>query len=130
MAKAILAFSHGNNKGEEHVFNVAGRPPWPLTVDWEEAAMLLPHAPVFVLDGAIHCCRSNCLPRNVSKTFDFSCGGTIASCHSCWPGNGKVILKDEISSGSDRTGLSERNIAFALDGREAMLAMMLSFPQT
>ncbi len=130
MAEAIPTFPHGDSKGEEHVFNVAGQPPWPLAAAWEEAAMPLPCNPVLFLDGPIHYRRSNRLSRNVSKTFDFNHGGTIASCYSCWSGNGKAVWKEEISSGLDSTRPSKQNIAFALEGREAMSAMTLSFPRT
>ncbi len=34
-SKAILAFLHGNSKGEEHVFNVVGREVWTPLVEWE-----------------------------------------------------------------------------------------------
>jgi hypothetical protein len=34
-SKAILAFPHGNSKGEEYVFNVVGREVWTPLVKWE-----------------------------------------------------------------------------------------------
>jgi hypothetical protein len=33
--EAVLAFPHGNSKGEEHVFNVARREVWTPLVEWE-----------------------------------------------------------------------------------------------
>jgi hypothetical protein len=129
-AEAVLTFPHGDSKGEEHVLDIVGRPFWRLSAAGEKPAMPLPRDPVPVPDGPVHCRRSNCRPCNISKTFDFNHGGTIASCHSCWWGNGKVVLKDEMSLGSESTGPSERNIEFALEGREAMSAMILSFPWT
>ena len=62
-SKAILAFPHGNSKGEEHVFNVVG---------WVEATVCRPCTPVAVAFGGVNCRSSNCLPRNVFKTLDFS----------------------------------------------------------
>jgi hypothetical protein len=129
-AEAVLTFPHGDSKGEEHVLDIVGRPFWRLSAAGEKPAMPLPRDPVPVPDGPVHCRRSNRRPRNVSKTFNFNHGGTIASCHSCWSGNKNVVLKEKMSSGSESAGPSEQNIAFALEGQEAMSAMILSFPQT
>jgi hypothetical protein len=62
-SKAKLAFPRVNSKGEEHVFNVVG---------WVEATVCRPCTPVAVAFGAVNCRSSNCLPRNVFKTLDFS----------------------------------------------------------
>ncbi len=82
-SEAILAFPHGNSKREEHVFNVVGREILTPLIEWEESAMILPRAPVAFAHSTVHCRSSNCLPRNVSKTLDFSLRGTIANCHAC-----------------------------------------------
>jgi hypothetical protein len=129
-SEPVLSFPHGNSKGEEHVLDIVGRPFWRLSAAGEKPAMPLPRDPVPVPDGPVHCRRSNRRPRNVSKTFDFNHSGTIASCHSCWSGNENVVLKDEMCLGSEITGPYEWNIAFALVGREAMSAMILSVPGT
>jgi hypothetical protein len=129
-SKAKLAFPHGNSKSEEHVFNVVGREAYTVVILWVEATVHCPHAPVAVAFGAVHCCSSNCLLRNVSKTLDFSQIGTIASCQVCCLGNGEAISNDETKSLPDKFGPSAENSAHALDGQEAMLAMMLSGPGT
>ncbi len=103
-SKAKLAFPHGNSKGEEHVFNVVGREANTAVILWVEATVRCPLAPVAVPFGAVHCCSSNCLPCNVSKTLDFSQIGTIASCQVCCLGNGKAISNDETKSLSDKFG--------------------------
>jgi len=82
-SEAMLAFLHGNSKCEEHVFNVVGGEVWTPLVEWEEFAMPPPCAPVVLAHRTIHCRSSNCFPRNVSKTLDFSLRGTIANCHAC-----------------------------------------------
>jgi hypothetical protein len=79
-SKAKLAFPHGNSKGEEHVFNDAGREANAVVILWVEVTVRRPCGPVAVTSSVIHCCSSNCLPRNVSKTLDFSQIGTITSC--------------------------------------------------
>jgi hypothetical protein len=73
-----------------------------------EAAMLGPGVIVTVLDGAIHRRRSNRCPRNVSKTFDFSQGGTIASPHISCIGSGNVRSNAVTKSGSERVGVLHR----------------------
>ncbi len=83
-SKPILSFPHGNSKGEEHVIDVGRGQVGSAIIVGVELAMLGPGFPVTVLDGAIHHCRSNCCPRSVPKTFDYSQSGTIASPHlSC-----------------------------------------------
>ena len=82
-SEAILAFPRSNSKGEEHVFNVVGREVWTPLVKWEEFTMRLPCTPVALAHCTVHCRSSNCFPRNVSKTLDFSLRGTIANCHAC-----------------------------------------------
>ncbi len=83
-SEPVLSFLHGNSKGEEHVVDVGRGQVGSAIIVGVESAMLGPGFPVTVIDGAIHCCRSNCCPRSVSKTFDFSQSGTISSPHlSC-----------------------------------------------
>ncbi len=77
----VLAFPHGNSKGEEPVGE---------DVRWKngarvvlmEAAVRFPCPPVAFFLGPIHCCRSTCLPRNVLQTLNFSHWGTAARVHN------------------------------------------------
>ncbi len=83
-SEPVLSFPHGNSKGEEHVVDVRRGQVGSMIIVGVESAMLGPGFPVTVLDGAIHSRRSNCCPRSILKTFDFSQSGTIASPHlSC-----------------------------------------------
>ena len=129
-SEAMLTFPHGNSKGEEHVFNVVGREVWTPLIEWEEFTMLLPCTPVALAHCTVHCHSSNCFPRNVSKTLDFRLRGTIANCHACCWGKGNVVSNAETKSWSDKTGCSDLNNACAVEGRDAMPAMVLSFPGT
>jgi hypothetical protein len=129
-SEAVLAFPHGNSKREEHILDVVWREVWAPLVEWEESAMIFPRTPVAFAHSTVHCRSSNCFPRNVSKTLDFSLMGTIANCHACCSGKGNVVSKAETKSWSDKTGCSDLNNACALEGRDAMSAMVLSFPGT
>ena len=101
-SKAVLAFPHGNSKGEEHVLGV-GR--WRAgTAGLVELTVCLPCFPVLLFDCAVHSRRSNRFPRSVSKTLDFSRSGTFASLHSWLFGNGNKVLKDKRNSLLDRLG--------------------------
>jgi hypothetical protein len=80
----VLAFPHGNSKGEEPVGE---------DVQWKdgarvvsmEAAVHFPCLPVAFSLGPIHCCRSNHLPRNVLQTLNFShWGPPPESTTGCW----------------------------------------------
>ena len=82
-SEAMLAFPHGNSKGEEHVFNVVGREVWTPLVELEEFTMPLPCVPVALAHCTVHCHSFDCFPRNVLKMLDFSLRGTIANCHAC-----------------------------------------------
>ncbi len=80
----VLSFPHGNSKGEEHVVDVRRGQVGSAIIVGVESAMLGPGFPVTVLDGAIHRHRSHRCPCSISKTFEFSQSGTIASPHlSC-----------------------------------------------
>ena len=129
-SEAVLAFPHGNSKCEEHILDVVWREVWALIVEWEESAMIFSRTPVAFGHSTVHCRSSNCFPRNVSKTLDFSLLGTIASCHACCSGNGNEMSNAETKSWSDKIGCSDLNNACALEGRDAMSTMVLSFPGT
>ena len=80
MSLTVLAFPHGDSKGEESVredvrrFDVAGG----ILI---EPAMRLPRFPVAMPLGSVHSCSSNRFPRRVSKTLYLSQLGTGASVH-------------------------------------------------
>ncbi len=100
----VLAFPHGNSKCEEHVFNIVGGLVQAPVIEREQFAMPGPRLPVAIPHGAVHCCSTNCFLRNVLKTLDFSCRGTIANCNACYCGSGNVESKAETSSWSDKLG--------------------------
>ena len=100
MSLTILAFPHGNSKGEESVcedvrhLDLAGG----ILV---ELAMRLPCFPIVMPLGSIHSRSANRFPRSVSKTLYLSQLGTVASVH-CWlPGSGKAVSNDEQKLMSD-----------------------------
>ena len=128
--KAVLAFLHGNSKGEKHVFDVTRGERRSTAVERIQAAMRLPRTPVPLPFGPIHSCRSNCFPRNVSKMLNFTHSGTSVMLHVCCSGSGKATLNEETKSWSDRTGVVARKKVNAFDGREAISAMMFSGPGT
>ena len=103
-SEPVLAFPHGNSKGEEHIADVGWGQEGSAVIVRVEAAMLGPGLKVTVLDGAIHRRRSNRCPRKVSKTFDFSQGGTIARVHNSCRGSGKARSNAATKSGSERVG--------------------------
>jgi hypothetical protein len=92
MSLTILAFPHGDSKGEESVREDLRR------LDFAggiliEPAMRLPCFPVAMLLGSVHSCSANRFPRSVSKTLYLSQLGTVASVHCLWevrPGRHKV----------------------------------------
>ncbi len=125
MSEPVLSFPHGNSKGEEHVVDVGrGQVGFAIIVR-VESAMLGPGFSVTVLDGAIHHRRSNRCPRSVLKMFNFSQSGTIASPH-LWSVRSNAVTK----LGSERVGVLHGKRACALDGLDAMSAMIMSFPGT
>ena len=80
MSLTILAFLHGDSKGEESVredvrhFDFAGG----ILI---EPAMRLPRFLVAMPLGSVHSCSANRFPRRVSKTLYLSQLGTVASVH-------------------------------------------------
>ena len=115
-SEPVLAFLHGNSKGEEHISEVGLGQVGSTIIVRVEAAMLGPGVKVTVLDGAIHRRRSNRCPRNVSMTFDFSHGGTIASVHISCRESGNVRSNAVTKLGSERVGVLHQKRACALDG--------------
>jgi hypothetical protein len=94
MSLTVLAFPHGDSKGEESVREDVRR------LDFAggiliEPAMRLPRFPVAMPLGSVHSCSANRFPRSVSKTLYLSQLGTIASVH-CWLlGSGNAVSNDE-----------------------------------
>ena len=127
-SEAVLAFPHGNSKGEEHVGCVRWRGSGAACV--VESTVPCPRFPVPASVGLAHCRSSNRFPRNVSKTLYFSHSGTIASFHSWFVGRGNSVLKDERKSTSERLVLVGANFAMAFEGRDARSAITLSTPAT
>ncbi len=124
----VLAFPHGNSKGEELVHEEV----WCLDFTGGiviEPAVRLPCLPVAVLLGLIHCRSANCFPRRVSKTLDLSQQGTAASVHRWLLGRGNTVSKDKWKLISDRADV-ERNNCLAFDGCDAMSAITFSSPGT
>ncbi len=80
MSVTVLAFPHGDSKGEESVREDVRR----LNYAWGiliEPAMRLPCFPVAMPLDSVHSCSVNCFPRSVSKTLYLSQLGTVASVH-------------------------------------------------
>jgi hypothetical protein len=108
MSFTVLAFPHGDSKGEESVSEDVRR------VDFAggvliEPAMRLPRRPVAMPLGSVHSCSANRFPRSVSKTLDLSQLGTVASVH-CWlPGSGNAMSNDERKLVSDSADADRNN---------------------
>jgi hypothetical protein len=108
MSLTILAFPHGNSKGEELVSEDVGH------LDFSggiliKPAMRLPCFPVVMPLGSVHSCSANRFPCSVSKTLYLNQLGTDASVH-CWlPGNGKAVSKDERKLMSDSADEDQNN---------------------
>jgi len=80
MSFTVLAFLHGNSKGEESVRKDVRR----LNFAWGiliEPAMRFPRLLVAMPLGSVHRCSANRFPRRVSKTLYLSQLGTNASVH-------------------------------------------------
>ena len=128
ISETILAFPHGDSKGEEPVRENPLRKYVTRGVE-VEPAVRFPRLPVALAFGPVHCSRSNRFPRSVSKTLNLNHCGTIANAHDWLSGNGKVVSKEEQKSRSE-SGDSARNSFWAFDGRDAISAMILSTPGT
>ena len=128
MSVTILAFPHGNSKGEKLVHEDV----WCLDFTGcivIEPAVCLPCLLVAVPLGSIHCRSANRFPRRVLKTLDLSQQGTAASIHRWLLGRGNTVSKDKRKLMSDRADV-ERNNCLAFDGRDAMSAITFSSPGT
>jgi hypothetical protein len=108
MSFTVLAFPHGDSKGEELVSEDVRR------VDFAggvliEPAMRLPRFPVAMPLRSVHSCSANRFPRSVSKTLDLNQLGTDASVH-CWlPGRGNAVSNDERKLLSDSADADRNN---------------------
>jgi len=100
MSLTILAFPHGDSKGEESVREDVRR------LDFAggiliEPAMRLPRFPVVMPLRSVHSCSANCFPRSASKTLYLSQLGTVAGVR-CWLlGSGKAVSNDDRKLMSD-----------------------------
>jgi hypothetical protein len=93
MSVTVLAFPHGDSKGEELVCEDV----WHLDFTGGiviEPTVCLPRFPVAMPLGFVHCCSANHFPCSVLKTLNLSQRGTTASGHR-W-------LLDKQKSMSDR----------------------------
>ena len=97
ISETVLAFPHGDNKGEEPVRENPFRKYVAGGVK-EEPAVHFPRLPVALAFGPVHCSRSNRFPCSVSKTLNLNQCGTVASDHVWLSGNGKVVSKEEQKS--------------------------------
>ena len=100
ISETVLAFPHGNSKGEEPVRENPLRKYVARGVE-VEPAVHFPRLPVALVFGPINCSRSNRFPRSVSKMLNLNQCGTVASDHVWLSGNGKVVSKEEQKSRSE-----------------------------
>jgi hypothetical protein len=104
----VLAFPHGNSKGEELVGE---------DVRWKNGAwgvMMEPtvHFPYLLVAlsvGPIHCCRSNCFLCSVLKMFNLSHWGMAARVHNWLRGNENMASNKEQKSRSVRACMEQNN---------------------
>jgi hypothetical protein len=76
----VLAFPHGDSKGEESVSEDVRRLDFAGGV-LIEPAMRLPRFPVAMPLGSVHSFSANRFPRSVSKTLYLNQLGNVASVH-------------------------------------------------
>jgi hypothetical protein len=108
MSFTVLAFPHGDSKGEESVSEDVRHLDFAGGV-LIEPAMRLPCFPVAMPLGSVHSCSANRFPRSVSKTLYLNQLGTDASVH-CWlPGSGNAVSNDERKVMSDSTDVDRNN---------------------
>ena len=108
MSLTVLAFPHGDSKGEESVSEDVRRLNFAGGV-LIEPAMRFPCFPVAMPLGSVHSCSANRFPRSVSKTLDLNQLGTDASVH-CWlPGRGNAVSNDERKLMSDSADVDQNN---------------------
>ena len=81
ISETVLAFPHGNSKGEEPVREHSLRKYLAGGVV-VEPAVHFPRLPVALAFGPVHCSRSNCFPRSVLKTLNLNKCGMVASDHA------------------------------------------------
>ncbi len=93
ISETVLAFPHGDSKGEEPVRENPLRKYVAGGVE-VEPAVRFPCLPVALAFGPVHCSRSNRFPRSVSKTLNLNQCGTVANNHVWLPVNGKVVSKE------------------------------------
>ena len=78
ISETVLAFPHGDSKGEESVREDVRRLNFACGI-LIEPTMRLPRFPEAMPLGFVHNCSANRFPRRVSKTLYFSQSGTVAS---------------------------------------------------
>ncbi len=108
MSVTILAFMHGNSKGEESVRDDVWRLDFASRGILIEPAVHLTCFPVAMPLGSVHCCNANHFPRSILKTLNLSQRGTAASVHRWLLGKGNTVSKDKQKSMSERADV-ERN---------------------
>jgi len=108
MSLTVLAFPHGDSKGEESVHEDVRHLDFARGI-LIEPAMRLPCFPVAMPLGSVHSCSSNRFPHSVLKTLYLSQLGTIVSVH-CWlPGSGNAVSNDEWKLVSDSADVDRNN---------------------
>jgi hypothetical protein len=80
MSFTVLAFLHGDSKGEESVREDVRRVNFVCGI-LIEPAVRLPRFTVAMPLGSVHSCSANRFPRRVSKTLYLSQLGTVVSVH-------------------------------------------------
>jgi len=80
MSLTVLAFSHGDSKGEESVLEDVRLVNFTCGI-LIEPAMRSSRFPLVMPLGSVHSCSANRFPRRVSKTLYLSQLGTVASIH-------------------------------------------------
>jgi hypothetical protein len=88
MSLTVLAFPHGNSKGEEPVGGGVQQENGARVV-LMVVAVRFPCLPVAFSFRPIHCCRSNCLPSNVLQMLNFIHWGITTRVHSWLPGSAR-----------------------------------------
>ncbi len=109
MSLTVLAFPHGDSKGEESVREDVRRLDFAGGI-LVEPAMHLPCFPVAMPLGSVHSRSDNHFPCSISKTLYLSQLDTVASVH-CWlPGSGKAVSNDEQKLMSDSAEVDLKNV--------------------
>ncbi len=128
ISEIILAFPHGDSKGEEPVRENPLREYVAGGVE-VEPAVRFPRLPVALAFSPVHCSRSN--QKSTQRLEDVESQPMWNGCQRprLVSGKGKVVSKEEQNPRSE-SGDSARNSFCAFDGRDAISAMTLSMSGT